>query len=171
MYNDKLIQIKDYILETNLYFDRGFSDVYLDEKRGIVHNNNVVFPMDTLGNYFYLRLPSVVRFTTRPQDKISDCLYGFSINAPVILVAVVKDADADKLMTNLLSTLASQSVSIQSAIFESASVVLQELARTKTEIQDAALARIGKHTIVSISFTLDSQFIPSNCIVNPCKEC
>lgn len=173
MYNQELTDIKNAILQYNTYFDKGFTGVYQDERKGIVHNENVIFPMDTLGNYFYLRLPSVVRFTTRPQDKISDCLYGMSVNAPIILVAVVKDADPDKLVKNLLYTLATMNVSIQSAVFDSASVVLQELSRVSSSVQDAALARISNHTIVSIAFTLDSVFIPQklNCITNPCKEC
>lgn len=174
MYNSELEAIKDRILEYNTYFDQGYSDVYQDPVKGIVHNDLPVFPSDSLGNYFYLRLPDSVRFTPSADSRINDCDTPLNMNAVVLLVACVKDADPDRLMSNLLITLQkTDNVTVTAGVFDSARVVLNELARVSEATQKTALARLDDITIVSLSFSLDKIFQPQklSCITNPCREC
>lgn len=163
--------IKDYIIQYNPYFKKGYSDVYLDEKTGIIHNSKPIFPADNLGDYFYLRLPNKVQFDYAREFQISDCISGAGIRASVILVAVVKDADPDKLIQNLVNTLQTyQNVNVNSAIYLTEDVIIQELAKTSEETIMAALQRM-KSTIVSLTFTILTpyQFKKLSCIENPCK--
>lgn len=168
MYKAALSDIRDKILTANTYFAQGFSDVYSDNTKGIVNAEAIVFPSDTLGNYFYLRLPKSITF----NNGLGDLTPTMSI----ILVAIVRDADADKLLTNLLQTLLNQ---CQSVGITAANVIREDVLRTELQgILDAkgieaALARLNNFTLVSVSFTYATEIMkkPLTCIVNPCKAC
>ena len=160
MIQDKLTALKDYILQYNTYFGKGFDDVWMDENTGIVENGKPIFPNDTLGDYFYLRLSNQSRFDYNRAAAISDCANTPNVVSEITLVACVRKANYNTLMTNLLNTVSSYNADVRftSAIYRSEDVVLKELARMKKENIEAALQRVGNHTIVSISFALAVPF-------------
>lgn len=174
MIQPTLTAIKDYILQYNTYFGKGFDDVWMDETTGIVAGDKPIFPNDTLGDYFYLRLPNQSRFDYNRVNVVSDCANTPSIVSELTLVACVRKASYDRLVTNLLNTLSSYNADVRftSVIYRSEDVVLKELARMKKENIEAALKRLGNHTIVSISFALSVSFtlkkVTAGCILNPC---
>lgn len=171
MIQPALIALKNYILTANPYFNTGFDDVYMDETKGVVGNDLPVFPNDKIGDYFYLRLPSQVRFNYTAASAISDCANTPNIEAELMLVACVRKADASILMTNLTNTISmyNDSARFTNARYRSEDVVLQELGRMKKENTEAALARLGNHTIVSLSFVLSVPFTLTKCITDPCS--
>lgn len=175
MLRSNLARLKDFILQYNPYFNQGFDDVVMDETTGIVHNNQPVFPADEYGDYFYLRHVST-RFDTGSQYQVSECIKGFGLQANLVLVACMRDADPDKLQSNLFNTLSAYPVQIRlnDALFLSEQVLLKELARVKAENVAAALQRLDPgYTIVSIDFSLTELFNTTSlrCFETPCKSC
>lgn len=177
MLKEKITRLKDFILSKNPYFDTGFDDVYQDETTGIVANDLPVFPADHLGNYFYLRLPQNVSFDNSSYQQVADCITGIGVQSLIYLIACMRGADADHLMTNLVNTLQayqSDQITFRGAIYQPQAVVLQELSRLSQAEKSAALQKLGKdYCIVSISFqlTVPFQFTQSRCFTNPCASC
>lgn len=174
MIKQALIELRDYVLEKNTYFSKGFSLVYQDE--GVWYGEDdktAVFPADNIGNYFYFRLPSDVGLAINDAYKIGNCLTPVVASASVIVVAFVKDADTDLLVTNLVNTFQSKSgVGFNSAIISNEKAVRQELSFLSGDNLNSALARIPKNTaIVSVNITLTVPLAFNNCIVQPCIPC
>lgn len=170
MVKSTIERLRKYILQANSYFNEGVANVYLDPERGIANENGIVFPDDTRSNYFYLRLPDNVTFSQGGQFSVVECQPGLGVNAQVILVAVVSNADEDKLIQNLVNTVQSFSSdkSFQSAIYKKEVVVRQELGWMDASRLSATLQRIPDASIVSVTFTLIDNFIYNDCIINPC---
>lgn len=173
MLQQLLVDLRDYILKFNTYFSVGYEAVYIDPNIGIVNNGKTfAFPDDTIGSYFYLRLPNQTAYSQQKEYTISDNVSGLGMSMEVYLVAYVKDSDADKLLLNLISTLRYYGdLRINRATNQSDVVVTQELAKTDKKIIMAALQRIPKNaSIVSINFTINKpvEFIYPNCITTPC---
>lgn len=167
-------ELLNYIIDENPYFQNGFDDVYLDETTGMVHNGEPIFPSDTLGNYFYLRLPNTIRFDSSDVYKISECENTPATIYDLILVACHKDADPNELLNNLITTLGKfdGSIVFTNASINSEAVILQELSSMSAENKEAALQRKPSNlTIVSISFTYTEVPAPNNCITEPCATC
>lgn len=183
MWQQQLNKIKDHILRYNPYFSTGFSNTFIDEETGQVFSDNgndyiPVFPEDRLGDYFYLRTPQKTTFADAPDFTLSDCQKGIAITGEIFLIAVVRDADADRLVNNLANTVQAfdnKYITIKSAIHQKIFVVEQEMAKVKEEkTLMAALARLKQNmTIVSLSFALRSpfQYQKLNCMTKPCKTC
>lgn len=172
MIQPTLTAIKDYILSQNTYFNKGFDEVYMDEAKGIVADEKtIVFPNDKLGSYFYLRLPSQSRFDYAAASKISDCSNTPDIVSEITLVCCVLKASPDRLMTNMLNTISKYNPDVRfvSCRYRSEDVVMTELARMEKGNIMAALSRLGKHTIISLTFSLSVGFKLSKCIVDPCS--
>lgn len=165
-------QLLPYILEANPYFDNGFDDVYQDETTGIVHNSQPIFPNDTLGNYFYLRLPNNIRFDSSNIYQLEECANTPAKVYDAILVACVADSNPNTLLNNLLSTLAKfGDIGFGSASVQSEVVIRQELQKMSKESIDKALQNKPDISIVSIQFTYTETMQLNNCIVNPCVAC
>lgn len=179
MLQQPLIRLKDWILRYNTYFNNAFPFVRLDDKLGIVADDEkLVFPADNLGNYFYFRLPNKVTFDYNTNVNISDTYNSIGLRANVVLVACMLDADADQLAYNLAATLGRyQDLNIRliDTVFHSEDVLIQELAKmdSKENLQ-AALQRLPQNmTIVSITFNITTPYIfqQLNCLTNPCSPC
>lgn len=173
MFQDKLDDMAAFIMEHNTYFDEAYSHVWMDEKRGFIADDKIVFPNDTLGSYFYLRLVKDVQFEYNNIYRFSQCVDGIGAKTPVILVAVVKGGDSTKVLRNMVNTLRNyKDVRIRSGIYQSEYVILQELSRVSEETQLVALQRLPKGSAI-VSLTLDiTQRVDDyklNCIVDPCK--
>lgn len=174
MIQTSITALKDYILTWNTYFTNGYDDVYMDENTGIVANDKPVFPNDKIGDYFYIRLPQQTRFDYTAASTINDCSNTPMLDAELTLIACMRNASADILMTNLVNTISSYNDAVRfiSARYNSEDVVLQELSRMKKEKVDAALSRLGNHTIISVTFRMLVNFklrkVSADCILNPC---
>lgn len=171
MIQSSLTALKDYILAQNTYLNKGFDNVYMDEKTGTVANaDGEVFPNDTLGNYFYLRLPNQSRFDYTVASRISDCANTPNIVSEITLVACILKGSEDKLMSNILNTLSKYNADVRftTAMYRKEDVVSRELARLSKENILAALSRV-KGTVISVSFTMSTNFQLSKCIVDPCN--
>lgn len=170
MIQSSLTALKDYILTKNTYFHKGFDNVYMDEKTGIIAGDgSEVFPNDTIGNYFYLRLPNQSRFDYTQAARISDCTNTPNIVSEITLVACIIKGSEDKLMSNILNTLSKYNADVRfiTCMYRKEDVVSRELARLSKENILAALSRV-KGTVVSVSFTMSTNFQLSKCIVDPC---
>jgi hypothetical protein len=177
MLKAKLETLKEFILSNNTYFAAGYANAVQDDETGIVYERMPIFPNDTLGNYFYLRVQRGAQFSYEGMYKMSDAVGSLGINAQIVLVACVKDADADKLAENLVMTMSryhAEYIKLQQVIYQSELVVSQELALLSRENIQAALQRIdGDYTMVSLQFSYAAPVIvqPLKCITNPCKTC
>lgn len=182
MTSANLISFVNYIKSQNTYFDKGYGIAFKDEatKQVFCPDNEkfiAVMPNDTLGNYFYIRYEKGVEFSEDFAGRPGDCPeLGLSFNdrMNVILVACVRDADELKLLNNLRATCAK--FSTLKAIPKSATlirelVVASELSGMEKEDIESALQRLSGWTIISMSIALTSSYIPTNCVINPCKSC
>ncbi len=177
MLKAKLEMLKEFILTNNTYFTSGYANAVQDDETGIVHERVPLFPNDALGNYFYLRVQRGVQFSYEGMYKMSDAVGSVGINAQIVLVACVRNADADKLAENLVMTMSRyypEYIKLQQVLYQSEQVVGQELALLSRENIQAALQRIDSdYTMVSLLFSYAAPIIvqPLKCITNPCKTC
>lgn len=166
MFSEGLQRIKARILSANTYLNEGYCKAHYVADKGVFVEKMRVFPMDTKGNYFYLRVAD--KINTSQQD------IGINMSMPVTCVVCAKDADAEQLAYNIMQTLLNgcDSVSITSIQLLRDDVVRSELRGTlKDEELKKALANMGDWTIISVSFNLAISALPKKltCITNPCK--
>lgn len=175
MFQDSLNNIATHIMEYNPYFDEGHPYVWLDPLKGFVGDDNIVFPRDSKGSFFYLRVNNGVTFEYSNQYKFSDCVDGIAAREEVVLVAVVKNGSAEIVVRNMINTLRNyrtQKLTLRRAIYQKEEVVLQELAQLNEQGREAALKRLPQNSAtVSVTFemleiALDYKL---NCILDPCK--
>jgi hypothetical protein len=175
----KLKEIKDRVLQYQPYFSAGYEDVVQDQTLGIVTNGDeAIFPNDTLGDYFYLRIPDVNQFRINNQYMIASCTgNGYETSSNIFLVACVRNADPDILVSNIVNILRTYNgLILRDWVHQSGVVVRRELAKMKdAESINAALARLDQnYTIVSVGFTLTygmSTYTKPDCLPDPCKAC
>lgn len=169
----ELKSLRDFIIENNSYFNKGFYNAFQDNQTGKIYSGDkVIFPDDTLGNYFYLRLPKNYSFSENTYFATDECHRAIGLNAQVVLVACMCNADTDILLFNLVNTIGSfnEVIKIVSATGDSTNVIATELAKISKENIDAALQRLDKdYTIVSVNFTYTKgfDFVDLNCLTNP----
>lgn len=174
----QLTSLKDYVLQWNPYFDRGFDRVRMDDARGwILSDDTPVFPADDLGNFFYLRLPSKISYDYSNIYSSHDNKGGVGIVAEVILVACMRDADEFQLAGNLITTIGNwqgANTQLRDTLLRQDDVVMQEMAKFKKPVIEACLQGMPEDmTMVSITFkmTASFKFKNLNCLSNPCKSC
>lgn len=168
-----LTDITNFILQYNTYFNRGFSNAY-QTADGVHDGEHVLFPVDTLGDYFYLRPNTPLSITVNERDRITDRAVPMALNASVNLVAMVKNADPVLLVNNLINTLTRFPLPVSSVVIQPEEVVQQEIGRMGADDLRATLARLHRSTtLVSVVFTarLKLPVIDLNCLPNPCSEC
>ena len=172
--------LKNFILTHNTYFNKGFANVSIDEKLGLVANfDEVVFPSSINGDFFYLRYGGPVVLANNASAQMAEGTFAGSFQVPLVLIASVKEADSDMLFTNLYTTLANykakglQAIRFSNASEEILEIVSQELQGMKEKDQLAAIKRLPDATLVAIRFIMvsDIQTQPLSCIQNPCKTC
>jgi hypothetical protein len=165
------------IISYNKYFNRYFTNVEQSEELGYVHNGDeIVFPNDTYGNYFYLRIPSKIAVT---YDAINNNgnFNAVGLNSMITLVAMVKDADPQKLALNLMSTVGracNYTKKFTQILIHNEDVIATELQQCSENVIAKALqCASDDFTLISINFTLtiNQPFLQLNCITNPCKSC
>lgn len=182
MLKDKLTILKDFILSNNTYFDTGYAFAEMNyagiiEAEDHIGNRMAIFPNDTLGDYFYMRLPDKVIMNKEAFYQVGECSKGMGMVTNIILVACMRNVDSDQLLANLLTTLvnfANPKTSITSFIMHSESVLTQELAKIPKDDLQAALQRMDtSYNLVSVNFNFTVPFVFNNldCIVNPCIGC
>lgn len=179
---ETLIALKNHILQYNTYFSSGFEDVSITEN-GMVYahldNSKIIFPDDTLGNYFYLRTADRTTTNYSSGYKANDCQNNFNITPSIILVACMRGTDKYQLLDNITSTLIyySADLRVSEILGESEAVIVRELSKVKKEVRDKALANKDKnYSIISISFTVTVPYNPiditkEDCLPNPCAAC
>jgi hypothetical protein len=182
MWNQRLHQLKDYILANNTYLTAGFASAWWDsfshkllsfDGKG---NKTTVFPVDNLGDYFYLRMPSAVKVIEDPTQAMGQCTVGYRSSGEVILVCMMRDGCPDKLMTNLISTIQRFDpayLRIKNAVYQNEFVIAQEFGKDEKLIE-AAMQRVkNSFTFVSITIGLELpiQYINQSCITKPCRTC
>ncbi len=179
MLKQKLADLKDNILLNNPYFDKGFTDVVQDDETGVINDNNQpIFPNDIFGNYFYLRIPQQAQFNYTPDSSMGDNNLGIRVDSKIFLIAMMKNAAADILIENLITTLGRyQPVNIRliGATYQADTIIKQEMAgvKEKGNIQKALQTFQLDWTLVSIQFNISIPFVfqQLKCLTNPCKTC
>jgi hypothetical protein len=172
-----LDQIAATVQQYNTYFDRYFSNVEQSEQLGYIHNGNeVVFPNDTYGNYFYLRIPSKLSVVYDANFNNGNW-NSLGISSLVTLVAMVKDADPQKLALNIMSTIG-RACNFQkkftTILIHNEDVISTELANCTEDVILKAIQCVSDDiTLISITFTLTiaQDLLQLNCLLNPCKSC
>lgn len=166
--------LEKFILANNKYFTTSFSDVSQSPYNGfIMSGEDPVFPNDTLGNYFYLRVPNYLQFDDSMQFLHAEGDVRVGLKMPMVLVACVREADDVALLENLITTLRQYMpdyIKFVNCTFQKEIVITQELARIpKEDIQEAIKKVDMDYAIVSITFlfTFPYLFQELNCIQTP----
>lgn len=178
MIASKLSEIAAEVKRLNPYFDEGYSNVFAMAEGYVVRGDKgvaiPVFPNDTLGDYFYLRMPRNWAFSY--GDYIADAISGTTVSAQIVLVAYMQRADADKLSANLINTLRTigprlkGTIQLVSATAIDEEVLAQELTDLSDEQYNDARMRLGENiTLCSVTFNYSQLFPYSNCSDNPCS--
>lgn len=177
-----IISFKDYVLSQNTYLGKGFAVAFKDEQTKKVYCRDgteltPVMPNDTLGDYFYIRYERGVKFSTDLNGRIADCAelgLAFNDEMQVVLVVCVRDADEFTLLNNIRLTCSKfptfKAVPVGATLIREL-VVANEMAGAEKDDLLAALQRLGNWTVISVNINLNSQYLPTNCITNPCKTC
>lgn len=179
MLRTKITALKDFILLKNTYLNTGFDNVYQDTINGLIlEDGKAVFPSDTYGDYFYLRMPDEMKFVYDARRfKTDDCGFEFGISAKVYLVAFMRGADTDALFNNLVNTLQQYTdayLSFSGGVFKKELVIQQELKKYGKEDIAKALQNIDrKDALISINFDISTNFTKKtlSCLENPCTTC
>lgn len=178
MLHDDFEQLKDFILEHNTYFHKGFAHAYKDDTTHAVwvrqgKDSTRLMPADTLGNYFYLRNDAWLKHEAKEPERMTDTgtqRLAFLDTMSVQLVAIVNNADAYILVQNLRNTAMMYDklhvVPVTSS-WNREQVVSTELAKMRMEDINAALQRLKDETIIRIALSVSKTFIPSACITEP----
>lgn len=172
-------QLKDFVLQKNPYFNFGFTNAVSEKGTVYMQCNNerrALLPADDLSNYFYLRQDALIKheaqYPSRATDNHTQRL-SFLDAAIVYLVAIVKDADALALVDNLRNTaMMFELMNAQplSSAFNREKIIAEELTGAKANDVSAVLQRLKSETVVKLTLQVSKIFIPSECIVNPCKN-
>lgn len=176
------IDFKDFILLKNTYFDRGFANAFVLPSSGRVvmeFGNELanVFPTDTEGDYFYLRLDNGVSFNRNDAKAATNCgtgRTGFDDIATVYLVASVKKADVWTLINNLRNTsmwFTGFNAYPTGVLTTTEEVIANELRGATEEEIKAALQRADSHTMVRLSLSVQKTYVANTCITDPCLNC
>ncbi len=172
------IEIKDNILNKLKFFDNGFSDLFLDytAERIVSYENDTSIAYgvdDRFGNYFYLRNDGNIQISK--SNEIVAHISNLELKNPVVLVAVVSDANPNELLKCLLNALGTfNEIEIQRAFITNEKVITSEYSFLKLDAQKSILARLGNKTLIKIGFTMFENFQPNDreCFdCNPCKDC
>lgn len=174
MIKETLDGIRDFILSTNTYFSKGYTDVFVNQAGQIGNDKEIVFPSDYRGNYFYIRTAGNSPFSQNANNRMSDCSIALSLGLNCILVATMKGADKYRLSENLIYTLqkyTNNNLLLSNITLDKEDVILSELSGAGEDVQVEALKRSGDYTIVSIAFSTNIVFSPKDlsCIQNPCS--
>lgn len=179
----QFIAFRDYILSQNTYFDAGYAIAYKDAEtkqvlcRDDKGNVSVLMP-DDRKDMFYIRLDGDIKFNPDTKSRASDCgvgRLGFQDSLSGYIVCSVKEADPFKIVNNIRHTI--QKYTGWDMCFATNSniirelVVYSELSGLKETDISSALQRLKNQTIVKIGFAIVQSYQPTNCIVNPCKDC
>jgi hypothetical protein len=171
--------LKDYIIDRNKYFNRGFANAFTNEKNGRVLVKNgrdymELLPSDRLSNYFYLRNDPTIKHALGARLEDFGGIYSYNDTLNICLVAVVNDADAYQLINNLRNTVLFYkplSITATQSAFNRIQVLSSELKGVEEEDLIGALQRLKNETIVSVTLQVTKEFNPNRCIENPCKTC
>lgn len=170
--------LRDFIKLKNPYFQNGYANAYKDTLTDGIYCRTEkglesIFPADNKGNFFYLRSEPNATFSSK--TGISDCGIGrfnFDDRLNVYLVAIVRDADSYALIANLRNTallFAKANVLPSSAMWQRENVVINEMQGFSEESIGNTLQRLKKETIVRLTLQVNTEFIPKNCLIDPCK--
>lgn len=169
---------KYFILGKNPYFSRGYANVYKDDTTQAIWARNgkdvqPVLPNDMVGNYFYLRNEAGVKHEAMPAERLADSgtqRLLFTDMVTVQLVAVVNNADEYILVENLRNTaMQYQLLSIEpvSSKWNREQVIIEELAKMRSDDIQATLQRLKNETVVRLTLKVSKIFVPGNCINDP----
>lgn len=176
------ISLKDFFLSENTYFSQGFANAFKDATTNKVFARvkselQPIFPMDSYGNYFYLRSEGDIKYDPKFQERVADCgpqKLSFLDSLTIQLVAIVKGADEYKLLQNLRNTAMSytgfNAIPV-AASYNREAIVSSEMKGLPKEDINKALQNLTDQTIVRVTLQVAKMFIPGNCIVDPCKDC
>lgn len=181
MTNEAFIQLKDFILSKNRYFNTGFANVHYDGITGRIISDKINVEIiqgisDKLGNYFYIRTESGYSYSYS-RNQISGCKNSHDVFVSGTLVAIVKQGIAKNLNFNLVNTLllyrGDGDVVIQpvkSEIFADA-VVNKEYRGLEIEDREHILQRVylEKMSLVALDFKFATTIHPVDqpCFKNP----
>jgi hypothetical protein len=178
MIHDALQTLANYIRTNNPYLNNVYSEVVQHILTGYVQTHEeVIFPNDTLGNYAYLRVPNAMQFEDGPQYEHSEGVLNVGLRLPVVLVAVMRGADEEQLLENLITTLMQYSASmpepyikLTSATYQKDVIVINELAKVPKNDVRAAIGKIDDDMVMaslSFVFTIPYQYKQLACIQTP----
>lgn len=161
--------IKSKILELNKVFDLGVVAKTSDAREGLMisDGNEILFPADHLGNYFYLRHTGEIVWTNQNRTE----------EHKIVFVAYAEDSDPFLLIDSIYATSKVLCVDGLSIRFKSASANNQEVIKNEMpkKGQAVALKNLKDNvSLVRIEFILivpqTLKYRSGECVPNQCNE-
>lgn len=180
-----LENLKDYILEKNIYFQVGYANAFKNKNIGS-DSNGIIFsrqksgdllavsPQDTFGNYFYMR--NEEGFQRVPTTPIAGTKQMFKDTMKIWFVAFLREGDPMIVVDNITNTLGmydgcntnTQGLSYN---WNREQIIIDELSGIKDDDIAAALQRLGGFTVVRLNFSIYKLSTVNNCIKPICTTC
>lgn len=177
MYSSQIEALKNNILSKNTYFNGGYANAVKNNK-GVYADKTTkekiaVFPNDRLGNYFYIRLEQNASFAGSNRFAVDCGSLGTMVNIRAFIIAVVKKADSEILVANLIASIkeANHQAVLNDMNWNREFIANDEMSEMEEKDRNAILQRLKDETIVRVSFTypVEILFKKSDCIINPCN--
>lgn len=170
---ENLNSIRDFILNYQKYFDRGYADVKLVDDT----QRDGIFLVDQNGEHSYALQFDYNTFYLRRIGSISvtgDVASGLLLQVGVRLVAQASDVDQYEMLECLVSSLVTKCGNVGITNIElNPQTIFRNEGMTRDRI-NAMLSRSTGKQFVQIDFSYFEVFNPTdvvNCTCNPCKTC
>ena len=149
-----------YILDNNSYYNGGFTADRTEVKK--------IFPNDTLGNYFYIKIPDSINVRNSNHYAVNDCSTAAGVEMQSKLVAVIRGGNAYIATENIVATLQALQLRVTGLALNKEVVIDAEI--SDSEERKHAKARADGFTIISVNFVINYIFKPKDlkCLTSPC---
>ena len=156
-----LDSIVAFIAEHNRYYSGGQWVLPEDVKN--------VFPDDTRGDHFIVLLGADMRISNRIAARVDACLTPAVMEGSADVIGMIRGADRFAMLENIIYTLQALGVKINSSTIGEEAVI-DKVIKGREE-RDAAKARVGDYSMVSVNFTTNYIITPKqlSCITSPCS--
>ncbi len=172
-----------HIKASHTWFDEVHGPAWKEPIEGkIIYGDNYDYKQtgidDRFGNYAYIRHDGKITYSkVAPIETISGCVASIRKSLPATLVAVLYDADPEKLEECLINSLITwqggngAALTVTSGQILTQHAVLDEIDNLEDADAKEVLQKIDRYTVVSINFTLSSlqHAVSRQCPCNPCK--
>lgn len=177
--------LKDFILEKNPYFQKGFANAFKENVTSTVLARQlsgdllIVSPQDSYGNYFYIRNDEGIIH----EPKTGAMTYGaghtsYMDTIRVNIVGIMKEGEPLLVVDNIINTVSMYKpngdgtlLRLVSSNWNREQIIISELSGMEKNDIAGALQRLGSHLVFRVTCLFSKYRTPTSCINDICLPC